>query len=573
MRTGIIKMWGIALIIVAAAVVSIAQSTSGVLELISVSSEEVQGNDASGTSAGFTTPSLDRAGISADGRFVAFMSLADNLVPDDTNGSLDFFVRDRLSGTTERVSVTSRGRQADPSTVIHSIADISADGRFATFAIDAGNLVRGDTNGNADVFVFDRVTRAIELISVDVNGEPGTGDSPSISDDGRFVAFASRGQALVLPHSEFDIFRHIYVFDRQTRTMQRVDVDAAGNVSESDAFSPGISADGQFVAFATFGDNLIGNGGDQQGIDVFVRDRAAGVTHGISTVGDSGEFEGNSFLSSISSDGRFVGFSSPDPTFPGVVDTNGFGHDAFIFDRNTSTVELVSISTSGQQGGNLDTSSNAMASTDGNTVIFSSDASLAPDDTNGAFDVYRRNRVTDTTERITTDGVTIDSDAIAGDMTPDARVVSLITAADLLPTDVNFAFDVYVLQGADVAVTMTDAPDPVRVRANLTYTVTVSNSGPGTAIGVTLTDPLSADVVFVSATSSQGTCARSGGGSRDGLLTCALGTINAAASATVTIVVSPRAAGTLTNTATVQANTPDPNTANNTATATTTVVR
>lgn len=572
MRTGIIELWGIALIILAAAVVSVAQSTSGVLELVSVSSEEVQGNNESGT-GGFTTPSHDRAGISADGRFVAFMSRADNLVPGDTNGSVDFFVRDRVSGTTERVSVTSKGRQADPSTVILSIADISVNGQFVTFAIDAGNLVRGDTNGNADVFVFDRVTRALELISVDVNGQPGTGDSPSISDDGRFVAFASRGQTLVLPHSEFDLFSHIYVFDRQTRTMQRVDVDAAGNVSGGDAFSPQISANGQFIAFETTGDNLIDNGGDGGGIDVFVRDRVAGVTQGISTVGDSGQFEGESFVSSISSDGRFVGFSSPDPTFPGVVDTNGFGHDAFIFDRNTNTVELVSVSTTGQQGGDLTTSSNAMASTDGNTVIFSSNASLVAGDNNDAFDVYRRNRLTRTTERITTGGVTFDSDAIAGDMTPDARAVSLITAADLLPTDVNLRPDVYVIQGADVAVTMTDSPDPVRVRANLTYTVTVSNSGPGTAIGVTLTDPLSADVVFVSATSSQGTCARSGGGSRDGLLTCALGSINAGASATVTIVVSPRVTGTLTNTATVQANTADPNTANNTATATTTVVR
>ena len=184
------------------------------------------------------------------------------------------------------------------------------------------------------------------------------------------------------------------------------------------------------------------------------------------------------------------------------------------------------------------------------------------------------NLVTGTTERLAGDDSSLGFHAIASGLTRDGLIASLITGADLVPADVNFAFDVYVAdtrEAADLAVTKTDSPDPVSARANLTYTISVQNLGPGTASGVTLTDQLP-DVTFVSATASQGSCTRSGGGKSDGLVTCALGTIDPSVSAIVTIVVSPSRAGTLTNTASVTACTPDPDAANNTSTATTTVV-
>jgi len=137
----------------------------------------------------------------------------------------------------------------------------------------------------------------------------------------------------------------------------------------------------------------------------------------------------------------------------------------------------------------------------------------------------------------------------------------------------DYFMDVYALDmRADLSVTNSDAPDPVVLRANLTYTVTVQNGGPAAAQAVTLTDQLAADAAFVSATPSQGTCARAGKGGREGDLVCALGTIDPFHSATVAIVVKPSRAGTLTNTASVRSGSPDPNAANNAATATTTVV-
>ena len=553
------------------------QSSSGTLELISISSGGVQGNADSGTS-GFTSPSNDRASITADGRFVAFMSVADNLVPEDTNQVADVFVRDRLTGTTERVSISSRGRQGDghSGVILTSGADISDDGRFVAFVSEATNFARGDANNNPDVFVRDRLTGTTELISRGLDGNPATGVDVEISADGRFVAFRSFAQNLVPNHPEFDFFDHIYVYDRQTQTIERVDVDNNGVLGNSSAGNLAISADGRYVAFDSFADNLAPGPGDQQGVDVFVRDRLNGTTEGISTIGDTGEFEGNSFLSSIAANGRFVGFSSADPTFEG--DTNGFITDAFVFDRQTGVVQLVSRSSDGTQAN--DESWSPLVSADGTSVVFSSRASnLVAGDTNDAFDVFRRDLLTGTTVRIAADDQALGFDVIGSDITSDGLVVTLLTRADLLPEqDVGFfAMDVYALDmrpAADLAVSKTDSPDPVSVRATLTYAVTVQNLGPGTAGGTVLTDQLPADAVFVSATPSQGSCTRSGKGSRDGELTCALGTINAFGSATVTIVVTPsRAGATLTNTATARGNTPDPDMANNTATTTTTVVR
>ena len=119
---------------------------------------------------------------------------------------------------------------------------------------------------------------------------------------------------------------------------------------------------------------------------------------------------------------------------------------------------------------------------------------------------------------------------------------------------------------ADLALTKTDSPDPVTAGKTLTYTVIVANNGPDTATGVTLTDTLPGGVTFVSATPSQGSC------SGTSTITCNLGTLVNKATATVTVVVEPAAAGGISNTATVTSSVSDPNTANNTATVVTTVV-
>jgi Tol biopolymer transport system component len=408
-------------------------------ELISVNQAEAQGNNDS-----------DRASISADGRYVAFTSLADNLVPEDTNFASDIFVRDRAAGRIERVSVGPFGVQGDGNSGFLSLLgspDISADGRFVAFASEASNFVAGDMAGTADVFVHDRRTRTTELISRGTDGFPAGGSvAPSISADGRFVAFRSFSDRLV-PDGNPNFFDHIYVFDRRSGSIERVDVASDGTLADGGAFNLAISADGRFVAFDTPAGNLVAGDGDQAH-DVFVHDRRTGETEGISTRVPTDTFTGTSLLSSISADGRFVGFESNDPTLV-RRDANGFFSDAFVFDRGQRRLRLVSRNSDGVQGN--DDSFGALVSADGRFVVFSSRASnLVRHDTNQSVDVFRRDLETGTTERLAADDTSADQpfgfDVIASDITPNAGQVALLTRADLLPEqDVGFfAADVYV---------------------------------------------------------------------------------------------------------------------------------
>jgi Tol biopolymer transport system component len=206
--------------------------------------------------------------ISADGRLVAFDSAASNLVPGDTNGRPDAFVHDRATGTTSCVSVDSDRVPrggAGPS--------ISADGRFVAFWSFSPDLVHGDRNGTFDVFVHDRATGVTSLVSVDSSGVQGNGSSggASISVDGRFVAFSSRASNLVL--EDTNGWQDVFVHDRASGTVTRVSVGSAGMEGDHESHSPSISADGGFVAFESAASDLV-SGDSNRTEDAFVHDRA-----------------------------------------------------------------------------------------------------------------------------------------------------------------------------------------------------------------------------------------------------------------------------------------------------------
>src|SRR3990170_6753099 len=187
----------------------------GTTERASVSTAGVQGDALSGYPA-----------ISADGTIVAFRASASNLVPSDTNGADDIFARNRQAGTTERVSIDGAGAQADGSSYE---AAVSGDGRYVAFRSLATNLVAADTNALNDVFVHDRQTGATERVSVTSAGGQGSGGhsyEPSVSDDGRYVAFRSRATNLVAGDTNAD--DDVFVRDRQTGVTVRVSVDSAG---------------------------------------------------------------------------------------------------------------------------------------------------------------------------------------------------------------------------------------------------------------------------------------------------------------------------------------------------------
>ncbi len=284
-----------------------------VMKRVSVSSA---GTEGAGTSS---SPC-----ISADGRFVGFESFAADLVPGDTNWNLDVFVFDTQTDSLERVSVSSGGIEGDG---YSSNCSISGNGRYVAFESSAGNLVPGDTNGQADVFVFDRTSATIDRVSVADGGGQGNSASlkPSISADGRYVAFESSASNLVSgdTNGKTDVF----VFDRTTATIDRVSVADDGGQGLSLSGAPSICADGRYVAFQSYASNLV-PGDTNNAYDIFVRDRLERKLDRISMGHDGAEADDASFLPSISTDGRSVAFESMAPNLV-PADGNGF-QDIFL---------------------------------------------------------------------------------------------------------------------------------------------------------------------------------------------------------------------------------------------------
>jgi len=263
-------------------------------------------------------PSGDPA-ISANGRYVAFYSSATNLVSGDTNGFSDVFVRDLRAHRTIRVSVTSRGRQAgcNAGGCESTEPALSASGRYVAFESSATNLVAGDTNRLADVFVHDLRTGRTQRVSVSSSGRQAGGDrtnngsnAPVISADGRRVVFHSYASNLVA--GDTNRVPDIFVRDRKTRKTTRVSISSAGRQADQESLgSAAISADGRYVAFTSLATNLVA--GDLNEItDVFVRDLRAGTTSlaSLGAAGNQGDDASAAGGVVFSADDRYLAFSS-----------------------------------------------------------------------------------------------------------------------------------------------------------------------------------------------------------------------------------------------------------------------
>lgn len=320
--------------------------------------------------------------ISEDGRYLAFSSYANNLVPDDTGPWLDVFVRDTQSNQTTRVNISTNGAQADGG---GSNPSISADGRYVAFNSGATNLVPGDTNGLSDVFVHDRETGQTTRVSLSSSREQGNNTSyyPYISSDGRYVGFSSSASNLV--PGDNNAYSDVFVHDRQTGQTTRVSISTSGEEGEhSSSYPSPISADGRYVAFGSTASNLVPD--DTNGTqDVFVHDSQTGQTtrESVSSSGEQGSEGGAN--PSISGDGRFVAFySNSSNLIPG--DTNET-YDILMRDRQAATTFRVSVSSTGGQANGA--SSTPSISADGRYVAFSSNANnLIAGDTNGWEDIF-----------------------------------------------------------------------------------------------------------------------------------------------------------------------------------------
>ncbi len=394
----------------------------------------------------------DVVALSADGRFVAFTSTA-VLATGDTNGQPDAYLRDRLGGTTTRVSLTDADTQIQGPA---HVCALSRDARWVVFAAKGTGL---PVAGSYQLYLRDRRNRTTAIVSVDSDEQPaalndGTsgivpGERCAVSDDGRFVAFTSDDGDLA-PGASYvgDVFRR----DRYSGVTQLANVGANGAVPNGASGEVSMSGDGAFVAFSSTAGNLVSGdtNGDQ---DVFFRYFAANITQRASRKAGAGgaQVEGASSDPSISADGDQIAFTSAASDLV-AGDGNGYP-DVFVRDRIESTVVRASIGSEGELGSG---GSHGDLSDDGQVVTFEHyTPAPSPQDPNGDDDVLRRDLQTGTTTYVSVarDGKTGNEQSHGHAVSGDGTAVAFVSAAtNLVRGDGNGSDDVFV-RDLDVATT------------------------------------------------------------------------------------------------------------------------
>lgn len=348
---------------------------------VSVSNDGTEGDGAS------LMPS-----ISADGQTVAFPSLATNLVRGDRDGKRDIFVYSLSTGRTRRVSVGYRGEPNGPSFA----AFVSGDARVVAFSSEASNLVPGDRNGAMDVFVAQVGTSRVRRVSLGWGREPaGRSEASGISGDGSVVAFRSFAANLVPGDS--NNHADVFVRDRLGGVTERVNVSSTGEQANDVTFRGTLSGDTRFVGFRSRASNLVPHD-TNRALDSFVHDRVTGRTLRVSVATDGGQAAPSGFSRHdcqnllvsrpfLSADGRYAAFSSRASNLV-AGDRNGVS-DVFVHDLLTSRTFRVSLAPDGREANGASFVSGISA--DGKVVAFTSLATnLVPHDTNGRRDIFVR---------------------------------------------------------------------------------------------------------------------------------------------------------------------------------------
>jgi Tol biopolymer transport system component len=396
--------------------------------------------------------------MTPDGTCVAFISAATNLVAGDTNGIPDVFVRDLIVQTTSRMSVGAKGTGAPPSGSMGTPV-ITPDGRYVAFFSLATNLVPavpGTSKG--EVYVRDRFagrtiwasTNAAAIVSATLGLSGMPAYHPRLSDDGRYVTFKA---GLTTPAGAVVILQ----FDSTTGATTVVNTNGiGGSVDLDDSYGPEMTPGGRFIAFARHEGSLSSGYSSvhvwdaQLALDTLVSDDGSGVPANMAA-----------YAPVISPDGQFVAFLSNATNLVGNAVSNG----AHVYLRNlqSSTTQLVDVDTNGI-GSAADTLTSLSLSADGRYVAFSSpDGSLVSLDKNRAEDVFVRDTVAATTGMVSQRNATVIPKAADGfstlspvSVSADGRWVAFASPADdLVPNDTNKAPDVFVrdlLNGSNLLV-------------------------------------------------------------------------------------------------------------------------
>ncbi|MFO0984854.1 MAG: hypothetical protein U1E76_24525 [Planctomycetota bacterium] len=410
---------------------------AGVTERLSVDSNGSQVDGASWST-----------GLSADGRYVVFTSLATDLVPGDTNDAADVFVHDRVTGATMLVSVDSNGVQGNgPSGSdwigFQTIASpaVSADGRFVAFTSMATNLVAGDTNDEVDVFVHDCITGLTERVSVDSHGAQGNArsgyQSVTISADGRIVAFDSWATDLV--PGDTNGASDIFVHDRETGQTTRVSVDSNGYEANAGSWASALSADGAWIAFDSFASNLV-PGDMNANSDVFVHGIEMGQTVRVSVAAGGTEANGGSLLPSICANGTRVVFQS---NATNLVTEHVTDEHVYLHDLGTGDTVLVSLD---ERGRPMPNPSNLLLqkqlSGDGRFVIFTSYGTAFPPPPSRVF-VHELACRQSTLVAVNSNGDPA-QESDFGSLSYDGQLCAFASWGDnLVPGDTNGAVDIF----------------------------------------------------------------------------------------------------------------------------------
>lgn len=394
--------------------------------------------------------SLDSAGTQANalssapqssttGQFVVFQSTATNLVAGDTNGVSDVFVRDRSTGATTRVSVITGGGEANGASTEPSI---SADGRFITFTSVATNLVAGDTNAAADIFLHDRNSTTTTRVSTDAVGAQVAGASGQsfITPDGTQVVFTSASAALVA--GDTNALDDIFLKNISTGAVTRISVSTAGVEANGASRNATVSGTGLFVVFTSDATNLVA--GDVNGLsDIFFRSVVGSTTTIVSFDTLGGPTDGASDNAWISSDATLIVFDSTATDL--VAGDANLVSDVFARNTVIGVTTRISIATAGTEANGAST--NASPSSDGRFVSFTSAATnLIATDTNAAADIYCRDLTAGRTLRASTTTTSTESDGASSmsAMSLDGlRVMFESVATNLVAMDTNAVQDIF----------------------------------------------------------------------------------------------------------------------------------
>ena len=323
--------------------------------------------------------------ISQDGRYVVFASMATNLDPRSTMIRLEVYRHDRVTGLTELVSLNRSGTP----TAAAFAPTLSADGRFVAFQSSGSDLVANDTIGSMDVFVRDMTTGTTVAASTDATGAFVTGGGTlanfpgarAISDDGRYVVFASSAQLVAEPNNGV---AQIYVKDLSTGAVVRASVDATGAAGNGMSDQAVISGDGHVVAFRSTSTNLspLATGTTQ----IFTRDLVTGTTTLESLSADGMAADQGASLPGLSRDGRYLVFETASKLTSADADGN---FDVYLRDRAAGTTTLASPS-----NGVADSRAPSITADGSYVAFYSSDSALVSGDVNNVSDIYLWNRMT-----------------------------------------------------------------------------------------------------------------------------------------------------------------------------------